>query len=96
MMTLQERLDKYGNYSTVKPDWDKFEGAEQFEVVGGNAILRDQAIKAIEKDILELIGEDDSLTPAMKVKGHYEDTIWSRNQLRRELRLKLKEYFNVI
>jgi hypothetical protein len=88
-MTLQERLEQYGNYETVKTDWDKFEGAEQFEVVGGNASLRDRAIKAIEKDILELI---ESLTFQELIQindieyrnGSYIDA--------NELRLKLKEY----
>jgi predicted component of type VI protein secretion system len=104
-MTLQERLEQYGNYETVKPDWDKFEGAEQFEVVGGNASLRDRAIKAIEKDILELIGEDERKPEAAVLgidgrkkyaPGQVASHVKARNELRAELRLKLKEYIGTL
>jgi hypothetical protein len=86
-MTLQERLKQ--PIKTVHEERQPDSVKVMWNL--GDKTVQDLA-QAIEKDILELIGEDDSLTPAMKVKGHYEDTIWSRNQLRRELRLKLKEY----
>jgi hypothetical protein len=44
---LVDILTKYGNYTTVKKDWDKFDGAEQFEIVGGNKRLLDEAVAAI-------------------------------------------------
>jgi hypothetical protein len=53
---------------------------------------RDYAEQAINAYILgeveKLLGDDDMLTPAMDAKGHYEDTIYARNQLRQELRNK--------
>ena len=56
----------------------------------------EQAITAhILGEVEKLLGDDDMLTPVMNAKGHYEDTIYARNQLRQELRNKANKKFGV-
>jgi hypothetical protein len=52
--------------------------------------IQELIAKAIEKDILELIGEDEDWDK--KYSLSIKQDIKSRNRLRYQLRLKLKEY----
>ena len=83
-MTLQERLLKYSS-DTFDADYEADDDKRE--------LARINATQAIEKDILELIGEDEKYDDYGGVainRDAYEPII--RNELRGELRLKLKDY----
>jgi hypothetical protein len=79
-MKLQERLETELS-TTIR--------FQKGEAVGVTIYGIDRATKQIEKDILELIGEDDN---EEKNSFYGVETANTRNGLRAELRLKLKEY----
>lgn len=73
-MKLQERLKQYAYIDDTELGEDKFIGTHDIN----------QTTQAIEKDILELIGEDEEIYPDLHAQ--------IRNRYKSELRLKLKEY----
>jgi hypothetical protein len=91
MMTLQERLEE--NF---------YDDHENCDDSCGKKANYSEMLSEIEKDILELIGEDEAITNVTltlpdEVKLYLTQNDGSnneipRNALRAELRLKLKEY----
>jgi hypothetical protein len=84
-MTLQERLEDLGEDYYPFHEYGSGYSKENKERVN-------QATQAIEKDILELIGDDHKITGLEPLET--EDFYATRNKLKSELRLKLKEYFD--
>jgi hypothetical protein len=87
-MTLQERLNEIYDTLGIRPYEPKPDTAEELR---NN--LTYSITQAIEKDILELMGEDEKYDDYGGIainRDAYEPII--RNELKAELRLKLKEY----
>lgn len=90
-MSIDEILDKYAmaHYAFMEDVMSEGETIEQ---------QKDQAKQALYKDMVEIIGENEELKSKYIKK---DDEIFManrlvfRNQLRQELRTKLKEYYGI-
>ena len=85
MVTLQETLKEYFNVYYSEMDMQYHNGRQADETV---PLI--EATQAIGKDLMLLIGEDVPMTGLRPPEE--EDFFMTRNKLKAELRLKLKEY----
>jgi CRISPR/Cas system-associated protein Cas5 (RAMP superfamily) len=102
-MTLQERLREYFQ-RVVKESLEKSsDGIVEF--AERSKAVRTETAQAIEKDLMEFIGEDEKLATKpeevlftdrigyVKIEDVHKLNNGKCNALKSELRLKLKEYF---